>query len=247
MFYPELYSRGVSCIRDIADKQGKFLTWCLAKKKYGLQNQHFLSWLSVVRTVPQKWEQQIRRGEQIMPGDPLQNKFIPIMAVKEVYNKLLNKIRKPHTAQQTIEVVLHTTDINWPKVYMISQKVTIDTTSRIFQFKILNNILYLNKKISKFDLNVSPLCSLCNQHSEDVPHLFCNCAKIQDLWNSFASASGENLDLPQLSPTTVFLGESNIQGNDNALLNHILPLLKQLYMIRKITQPEFTFYHSWIT
>ena len=79
------------------------------------------------------------------------------MTVKEVYNKLLNKIRKPPTVQKTIEAVLHTTDINWPKVYMIPQKVTIDTTLRIFQFKILNSILYLNKKISKFDLNVSPL------------------------------------------------------------------------------------------
>ena len=30
-----------------------------------------------------------------MTNDPLQNRIIPIMAVKEVYNKLLNKIRKP--------------------------------------------------------------------------------------------------------------------------------------------------------
>ena len=110
-----------------------------------------------------------------MPSDPLQNKVIPIMAVKEVYNKLHNKIRKPPADQKTIEAVLHTTDINWPKVYMIPQKVTIDTTFRIFQFKILNNVLYLNKEISKFDLNVSPLCSLCNQHPGDLPHLFCNC------------------------------------------------------------------------
>ena len=194
--------------RDIVDEQEKFLTWCLAKEKYRLQNQHFLSWSSVIETIPQKWKQQIRRGEHIMPSDPLQNKVIPIMAVKEVYNKLLNKIKKPPTAQKTIEAVLYTTDINWPKVYMIPQRVTIDTTLRIFQFKILNNILYLNKKISKFYLNVSPLCSLCNQHSEDVPHLLCNCAKTQELWNSFASAVGENLDLPQLNPTIVFLGES---------------------------------------
>ena len=47
---------------------------------------------------------------------------------------------------------------------MIPQKVTIDTTLRIFWFKILNNIFYLSKKISKFDLDVSPPCSLCNQH-----------------------------------------------------------------------------------
>ena len=106
-----------------------------SKGKYGLRNQHFLSWLSVIETVPQKWKQQVRRDEHIMPSDPLQNKVIPIMAVKEVYNKLFNKIRKPPTAQKTIEAVLHTTDINWPKVYMIPQKVTTDTTSRIFQLR----------------------------------------------------------------------------------------------------------------
>ena len=116
---------------------------------------------------------------------------------------------------------------------MIPQEVTIDTTLIIFQFKILNNILYLNKKISKFDLNVSPLCSLCNQHPEDILHIFCNCAKTQDLWNSFANALGENLDLPQLNPTVVFLGESNIQGNYNVLLNHILFLFKKFIYDKK--------------
>ena len=97
--------------------------------------------------------------------------------------------------------------------------------------------------ISKFDLSVSPLCSLCNQYPEDVPHLFCNCAKTQELWISFASALGENLDLPHLNPTIVFLGESDIQGNDNVLLNHILSFLKSLYMTKRITQPEFISYH----
>ena len=48
LFYPELYNRGISCIRDIVDEQIKFLTWCLANEKYGLQNQHFLSWLSTL-------------------------------------------------------------------------------------------------------------------------------------------------------------------------------------------------------
>ena len=132
MFYPELYRRGVSCIGDIVDVQGKFLTWCLAKEKYGLQNQHFLSWLRVTETVPQKWKQKIRRGKHIISSDPLQNKVIPIMAAEEVYNKLLNKIKKPPTAQKTIEAVLHTSDINWPKLYMIPQKLTKDATSRIF-------------------------------------------------------------------------------------------------------------------
>ena len=80
------------------DEHGKLFTWCLAKEKYGLQNQNFLSWLSVIETVPQKWKQQIRTGKHIMTNNPLQNRVIPIMAVKEVHNKFLNKIRKPPTA-----------------------------------------------------------------------------------------------------------------------------------------------------
>ena len=80
---------------------------------------------------------------------------------------------------------------------------------------------------------MSPLCSLCNQHPEDILHLSCNCAKAQDLWNSFANALGENLDLPQLNPTIVFLGISNIQGNDNVLLNHILLLFKKFIYDKK--------------
>ena len=148
-----------------------------SKGKVWIAKSTFLSWLSVTKTVRQKWKQPIRMGKHIMISDPLQNKVIPIMAVKEVYNKLLNKIRKPTYCPKNNGSSLHTTDINWSKVYVIPQKVTTGTTLRIFQVKILNNILYLNKKISKFDLNVSLLCSLCNQHPEDVPHLFCNCAK----------------------------------------------------------------------
>ena len=86
---------------------------------------------------------------------------------------------------------------------------------------------------------------LCNQHPEDVPHLFCNCAKTQELWNSFASALGENLDLPQLNPTIVFLGESNIQGNDNVLLNHILLLSKKFIYDRK-NHPDRIHFLSFI-
>ena len=66
-----------------------------SKGKVRTAKSSFLSWLSVIETVPLKWKRQIGKGEHIMPSDPLQNKIIPIMAVKEVYNKLLNKIRKP--------------------------------------------------------------------------------------------------------------------------------------------------------
>ena len=61
------------------------------------------------------------------------------------------------------------------------------------------------------------------------------------MWNSFASALGEKLDLLQLNPTIVFLGEPNIQGNDNVLLNHILLLFKKFIYDKKSHQARIHF------
>ena len=46
-------------------------------------------------------------------------------------------------------------------IYTLPRRVTINTNLRIFQYKVLHNILYLNKMLYKFGKKVSPLCSFC--------------------------------------------------------------------------------------
>ena len=55
---------------------------------------------------------------------------------------------------------------------MIPHKVTIETSLRVFQYKLLNSIVDSNKRIAKFDQACNPLCSLCNQASEDVVYIY---------------------------------------------------------------------------
>ena len=50
-------------------------------------------------------------------------------------------------------------DIEWKCIYLMPRRVNIDTDLRIFQYKILNNVLYLNKKLFKFEIVSSPLRS----------------------------------------------------------------------------------------
>ena len=52
--------------------------------------------------------------------------------------------------------------IDWTEIYMLPRLVTHNAYMRSFQYKILNNILYLNKKLHIFGIKSSPLCSLCN-------------------------------------------------------------------------------------
>ena len=58
------------------------------------------------------------------------------------------------------------------KTYTLPCKVTINAYLRSFQYKILNNILYLNKKLHTFGLS-----------NTQVSHLFYYCTQIQDIWN----------------------------------------------------------------
>ena len=55
---------------------------------------------------------------------------------------------------------------HWINIYLLPQKVTLDSTLQNFQYKILNNVLYLNKMLHKFKKIESPLCSHCNMESK---------------------------------------------------------------------------------
>ena len=53
--------------------------------------------------------------------------------------------------------------------------------TRIFQFKIFNNVLYLNKQLHKINLSESPLCLLCHKEQETFLHLFLECSYSSNL------------------------------------------------------------------
>ena len=48
---------------------------------------------------------------------------------------------------------------------MLLRIVTTESSLRSFQFKIVNNILYLNERLFKFNIVDSPLCSLCGAYN----------------------------------------------------------------------------------
>ena len=57
----------------------------------------------------------------------------------------------------------------------------------LLQQKVLNNILYLDERLFKFNMFESLLCSLCNQASEFVLHLLCTCTKSHNLWRQLCA------------------------------------------------------------
>ena len=116
---------------------------------------------------------------------------------------------------------------------MIPQKVTIESSLRVFQYQLLNNAIFLNDRLSKFDPSISPLCSLCQQCPENVLHFFCECQKTEALWHAQCDALNPHISLPILRPITAILGEWNKLEENNVLINHILLLFKKFLYHRR--------------
>ena len=96
---------------------------------------------------------------------------------------------------------------------------------KIIQYKILNNILYPNKKLHTFGLSNTQLCSFCKTEEEKISHLFHYCTHMQDIWNQVLTYFTDCFHFPQLTPQTAIFGFHNI-ADTFLIQNHILLLFK---------------------
>ena len=119
---------------------------------------------------------------------------------------------------------------------MLPRLITYSTYMRSFQYKILNNVLFLNKKLHTFGLKPS-LCSFCNLYDETPYHILYECDCVKWLWSDLLQCFQNNLILPTLTPQSAIFGFLNytnndsIFGNNKSLSNHVLLIFK-LYVYK---------------
>ena len=153
IFYPSLHGKGLLFIRDLLDETGSFLNWSLVKEKFSLRNEDYMNWMSVIQSIPTAWRKEMKTSIAVISSymNP-PNYSLSHVSARSMYTKLIQPMFKPPTSHETIEKLFNNYEVNWKQSYLIPQKVTIDTSLRIFQYKILNNILYLNEGLSRIDL-----------------------------------------------------------------------------------------------
>ena len=112
--------------------------------------------------------------------------------------------------------------------------------SRMFQYKIFHNILYLNNALFKCNLSDSPLCSYCGQEPETVQHLFYECQFSKKLWDEIKNFFILKLSLPSLVLQSALFGFYD-NPTKNYIANNILLIFKlTLYKNRKKSTPTLS-------
>ena len=84
--------------------------------------------------------------------------------------------------------------------FILPRLATYNTYMRSFQYKLLNNVLFLNKKLHIFGIKSSPLCSFYNLYDEAPLHIFYECDGIKCLWSDLVQYFQNSLVLPTLTP-----------------------------------------------
>ena len=118
-----------------------------------------------------------------------------------------NKI-KP-TSQTYFENLFPNFKPDWKSIYLLPRRVTLDTNLRMFQYKLLNNVLYLNNMLFRFKKVDSPLCSYCNEEEETLHHLLHSCLKTKQLWNKLRQYFAQFINIPHSTPQSSILGISD--------------------------------------
>ena len=110
------------------------------------------------------------------------------------------------------------------------RRMTIDTNLRIFQYKILNNVLYLNEKLFKFKIVSSLLCSFRNSEDDTLIHLFYSCNQTKSLWSKFQELLNSEVLLPQNTPQNAFFGFPD--NKENFVITNHLHLIFKYYLFK---------------
>ena len=94
------------------------------------------------------------------------------------------------------------------------------------QYKLLNNVLYLNKKLYHFGIISQSKCSFCELCDEATQHLFRECTFTQNLWNQLWLYVSRKATLPVLNPQRAIFGFTDVLDYNYLLVNHLLLIFR---------------------
>ena len=237
IFFRDFSDKGLNFVYQLFDNKGNVKSWSNIKEEFGFNNIPNFKWQQLIYTLPPSWKKIIKETDNadnlLLPNHHLIKKNtltgIEKLNSRQLYSLLVYTHPFTPTSQKYLNELFKTDIFDWKQIYLLPRLVTLDSYSRSFQYKILNNVLYLNKKLFKFRKSTSRLCPFCKLFDETVLHLFYECNITLNLWNELVLFFKNEFTLFDLTPQASFLGFLGFLNVDPELLlieNHLLLIFK---------------------
>ena len=221
-------------IADLLDDAGRAIPWIVFKLSKSLPDAFYFKWLQIIDALPKLWIESIQTDEgksrqfcEFRPHLITNAKMYPIdkLTSRELYNFRVKKLYRAPTAQGSIQKFLNMNNLPWKDIYRLSRYISVDSFSRMFQYKVLNNILFLNSSLFAMGLCETSLCSFCQGEKETFHHLFSTCNVTTNVWQELTTFFSSKVCLPPLSLQSAVLGFLE-DCQHHLFLNNILLMFK---------------------
>ena len=207
--------KDILLVTDLFDDNGDVAPWEDFKKHHNIHDKMYFKWVQIIKSIPEGWRKIIKidKGRsrafcELSPHITFKASTYTIdkLTSQTVYKIFISKLVKESTSQKHILKILQQDSLPWKDIYNLPRIVTIDTYTRIFQYKCLNGILYLNNSLYKMKLSDTPLCPYCQVVKETISHLFHECKETKKLWNQIKLLFKNVLQLPAISLQSAIIG-----------------------------------------
>ena len=215
----------ISILLNIYANRLKVLkSWSEIKTEFNLEEELFYKWFQLLHVIPNQWKRIIKITNDscinivYFEHHLVKNNRIVAMEKlysKEIYSLIISQNMGTPTSQQCFKTLFLHLNLDWKLIYLLPRTLTKST----FQYKVLNNELYLNHKLFQFTVSTTSLCSYCNQHDETAQHLFSTCNQAISLWTEIKLCFVNDIKIIALCPQAI-AGFTNTDGR--CFITHLL-------------------------
>lgn len=229
IYYKNYVTAGVIFVRDLMFHLNNIESFNLAKA-VGLTGTNYLIWTGVRCSVPKELRDQDtnRNSLESLEFKYANKSFNPTLSKSKDFYALLIKVKTKQSRGFTnLLSMFNLNDDEVRKAFILIKSVAVETFVQCFQFKILNDILFLNSRLAKIGLITSDRCTFCNASQETIEHLFFQCTYSLMFWNNFEKYwLTVTKEKKKLQYKEVILG---ILDKKTDLLNYLI-ILGKLYL-----------------
>ena len=253
-FCKKVYAEGITHFKDILSSSGKLMPWQHFKEK-GVSSCDYLLLIGLSKALPDTWKAPLKSYTANTTPQTASNPFtiaefslnhnganinLNKLTSHKLYWILVEQIRVYPTAKLKYESLFNDQNLDWKEIYLIPHKITLDIRTRIFQYKLLNRVLYTNNLLYKMKLSETPLCTFCGLYEESPEHLFFYCHFSTSFWMQTVNWL-KNIDLKtdKLDVKDVILGFTKMKAHWT-LFNHIIIVGKQTIYFNRSTRTNPT-------
>ena len=145
-------------------ENGEIKSWDDIKNEFKLEQGLYFKWMQLVNAKPSNWKNNLRLSDTNSPNLILldhhlvkSNSLFSIEKLEsgELYWIMNSSRNNRPTSQIYFEKKFDSKELEWRVIYTLLRKVTTNTYLRSFQYKVLNNVLYLNEKLFDFGLSTT--------------------------------------------------------------------------------------------